>query len=42
MPANDNGVGDGRGIMRGSYLNEDRPMTRGGGSRRCSRSGAPS
>jgi L-ascorbate 6-phosphate lactonase len=28
MVSDDNGAGDGRGIIRGSYPNEDRPMTR--------------
>ena len=28
MVINDKGIGDGRGILRGDYLNEDRPLTR--------------
>ena len=28
MSINDKGAGDGRGIVRGDYLNEDRPVTR--------------
>ena len=28
MANNDKGIGDGRGILRGDYLNEDRPLTR--------------